>query len=989
MRPHRLRLSAFGPFAGTVEVDFDALGGGGVFLLHGETGAGKTTVLDALGFALYGRVPGERSKTRRFRSDHADAGCRTSVQVEVTVASRRLRITRSPEHTRPKRRGSGLTAEPAKLLLEELTSGGWEVLSTRLDEGSAEIADLMGMSAEQFFQVVLLPQNDFARFLRANSEDRGALLERLFGTNRFGRAEAWLAEQRRETSAAVAGAQSEIDLLSARLAQAAGGGDPAGPLDADQASGLLTATQLDTEAARTGVIARQAVADQAQAAAVATRELFDRQQRRRAALDRHRELEAAEPVLAALRAELSSAQRAAEVAAVLAEADRRSTARDATSRTERDARQRLRRVAEFGADVHVPPPVLAAAAARCRARSGRLDALHGVAETASGERAAAAVAGRDADRLASELATGVAALAALPAQRAAGQAALDAARAAQLQLPVEIAAAGALREAQADAGARCAARGEIRRLGEQLLDARERAVAEHQRALALREARVDGMIAELAAALEAGTPCPVCGSLSHPDPSEVRGTSVSRDQEEAAYATAESASRVVADVEAQIAGARATVAALSARLTAAGHDAEADQLAAVGGTQDSLVADLTRTAEAWRGAERAVADMDQASAQLSREQVSGTEQLRAAEAVMRGAQERASAAQQTLAAQLDGAPGLATAIADTEQAADWIAAAIAAVEAADRAAFEATGAEAAAAAAVTAAGFLDTGAAAAAHRSEQWREQARRRLESDAAQRVAVEGALSDPALSIRLEPPADVAAAELETVATAGALGDAQRRHSVAAERTAAVGSLVPRLLESLRRLAPLRARAGEARGLADLVSGLGGNELRMTLTSFVLAARLEEVAAAASERLLRMTSGRYTLAHTDLGRGGARAGLGLLVRDSWTGCERDTGTLSGGETFLASLALALGLADVVTEEAGGAPIEALFVDEGFGTLDEDTLDEVMDVLDGLRAGGRMVGLVSHVPELRQRLPSQVRVAKGRTGSELTLIGC
>ena len=158
------------------------------------------------------------------------------------------------------------------------------------------------------------------------------------------------------------------------------------------------------------------------------------------------------------------------------------------------------------------------------------------------------------------------------------------------------------------------------------------------------------------------------------------------------------------------------------------------------------------------------------------------------------------------------------------------------------------------------------------------------------------------------------------------------------------------------------------------------------MTLSSFVLAARLEEVAKAASERLLTMTAGRYSLVHTDARRGGGKAGLGLLACDAWTGVDRDTSTLSGGETFLASLALALGLADVVTAEAAGTPMEALFVDEGFGTLDEDTLDEVMNVLDGLREGGRIVGVVSHVAELRQRIPAQVHVRKGRRGSQVSV---
>ena len=190
----------------------------------------------------------------------------------------------------------------------------------------------------------------------------------------------------------------------------------------------------------------------------------------------------------------------------------------------------------------------------------------------------------------------------------------------------------------------------------------------------------------------------------------------------------------------------------------------------------------------------------------------------------------------------------------------------------------------------------------------------------------------------------------------------------------------------ERLDQLKPLAAGADEARTLADLAAGQGANTLRMTLSAFVLAARLEEVAAAASERLLAMTLGRYSLIHTDARRGAGRSGLGLLACDAWTGVDRDTSTLSGGETFLASLALALGLADVVTAESAGTRMEALFVDEGFGTLDEDTLDEVMNVLDGLRAGGRIVGIVSHVSELRQRIPAQVHVRKGRSGSHVAI---
>src|SRR5215469_9593903 len=221
MRPHRLRVQAFGAFAAAEEVGFDDLEG--LFLLHGETGAGKTTLLDAIAFALYGRVPGERGKAKRLRSDHAVPDVRTEVELEVTVGGRRLRIIRAPEWERPKKSGTGTTKVQSSVQLDEATgSGEWSNVSTRVNETDAEILDLMGMSAEQFFQVVLLPQGQFAQFLHSDAEARRKLLEKLFGTDRFRTVEEWLAERRRTTAADVAVAETQLGQLLARIAQVAG-----------------------------------------------------------------------------------------------------------------------------------------------------------------------------------------------------------------------------------------------------------------------------------------------------------------------------------------------------------------------------------------------------------------------------------------------------------------------------------------------------------------------------------------------------------------------------------------------------------------------------------------------------------------------------------------------------------------------------------------------------------------------------------------------
>jgi exonuclease SbcC len=225
-------------------------------------------------------------------------------------------------------------------------------------------------------------------------------------------------------------------------------------------------------------------------------------------------------------------------------------------------------------------------------------------------------------------------------------------------------------------------------------------------------------------------------------------------------------------------------------------------------------------------------------------------------------------------------------------------------------------------------------------------------------------------------------------------------RTESAAAERKAREAVLAAGLAEnSLRILGRIagdyadlaaagrepRDRAAMLTAVADTAKGGGDNTYRMSLNSYVLAARLEQVAVAASERLIGMSDGRYTLQHTDAKAArGAKSGLGLEVVDEWTGQRRDTATLSGGESFMASLALALGLADVVQHESGGVDIETLFVDEGFGSLDEQALEQVMDALESLRDGGRVVGLVSHVAEMKQRIGTQLQVVKGRSGSTL-----
>jgi exonuclease SbcC len=286
-------------------------------------------------------------------------------------------------------------------------------------------------------------------------------------------------------------------------------------------------------------------------------------------------------------------------------------------------------------------------------------------------------------------------------------------------------------------------------------------------------------------------------------------------------------------------------------------------------------------------------------------------------------------------------------------------------------------------AAARAGGLVDLAAVATAVRDDARRQELEDYCRGHDSELATVREQLADPQLA------AAVAGAAPDVAATAAAAAEQDERHlaAAAAVETAdrcvlALTRLVRELADVLAERVPLARRHGTVDRLSRLAEGKSAdNRLRMSLSAYVLAARLEQVAAAAGDRLERMSSGRFRLVHAaETSRG--RGGLQLRVTDAWTGVERDPATLSGGESFTASLALALGLADVVTAEAGGSTLETLFVDEGFGSLDDETLDDVMGVLDGLRDGGRVVGVVSHVADLRQRIPVQLRVRKDRTGS-------
>ncbi|WP_343948036.1 SMC family ATPase, partial [Nonomuraea longicatena] len=691
MRPHLLTLTAFGSFPATETVSFDALAGAGLFLVHGPTGAGKTTVLDALCFALFGKVANaQRDSARSLRCDHAPPGVGPSVTLEVTVRGRRLRIVRSPAWQRPKRRGSGFTEENAKVVVQEQAGSSWQGLTTRLDEAGDLIGGLLGMNADQFCQVAMLPQGDFARFLRAGGEDRRRLLERLFTVKVFTQAETWLAERRRLLGRECQEQRQRVDFALQRVEEAAGElsapdqeADPLG-----WAGALLGAARLSASAADERFLAADGELGRARAAHEAAAVLSGHQRRHAEARTLLRALDESAEERADLQAVLDDAARAATVLPLVTAARQRAETRAKTHLLALDALGRAAlRVPAPGPGVAVETSVRLEALERERraevallsdllteearlsvlrrdlgrveqeltgliaedestaARLADLPALieRAQAQVADARQAAARIPAAQAVRAtvadvletdrelaqraarlsasAAQHAVAEAAAEALPARLAEARARLSDVQALSAALPAAVAALDTARGVLEAARRRDALTGELATASRALTGLVDEAHRRREHWLDVRQARLDGMAAELARDLSDGTPCAVCGSAEHPNPASPAPSAPSPDDERAAEAAHEAAASRRESAERDIA---ALTSRLAIAVEAAGGVAAAESPGegpgeASGGVarDGSVAAAETVVGASVAEAEASVAEADAELARLS------------------------------------------------------------------------------------------------------------------------------------------------------------------------------------------------------------------------------------------------------------------------------------------------------------------------------------------------------------------------------------
>ena len=1086
---HNLEFEAFMAYPKRQEINFDTLNNAGVFLLNGPTGAGKTTILDAICYALYGETSSDRESAKLHSTYAAHSGTKPRVLLDVTLHGKRLRIDRTPAYNKPITRGARkgqMREESAKATLAELAPGAdpadekaWTPISSSVAEVNRTIAERTHLTKEQFLKVVLLPQGQFAQFLKSKPKERKELLKKMFPVEHYEQLFAALTEEAKTAQQDVAQdentqrgylerARAEMLALQALLdavdTDAEGtdteGSAVEGSVEAGEAPENLTAENVTAEtldawvaggverARKTSAREKQEQQRLTDEADQNTRLLAERAQlqadwreyeqlceRRTRLTERADEHKAQREELAQARAaaplHAQYAQVHAESQALTARQQEQAACASALDESGRALLTALRDE-ETAEDVTFPEETTFAALpslepaeqqTQLEALLDTLRALQKKDAQLTEEEAAAAALLKQANALEQDKSRAEKTLSDLTAQaeqlaeELSGYSTADEERTLAAHLVTEVqqkhdAAQQMQQKLDAASAAVAAAQKQSKRTATTEQKAQEKWQASAQQALAATEEFKNLQVLRLAQAssllareLKDGEPCAVCGSVEHPAPAQIAEGEqlVERADLDAAKEREDKAHKQARTHE--LAKDRATKA----------HQEASEALAAARTQYETLAA------QGECDVEQTAAQLQQAQTRLAQAQSRVTARdgvLVKVERVRVDLQKAQEALRTIEGAAVEAQTRHRDAAARCEAAAAQLAPARAAV------------------------GFAQRVEAVEGYRAAHQRlaravlllGQARERhaLAAAQAQRLLGESAFESAELmqaAVRTPERVDaleqaVAAYELEharllegfgreaivAVAARVAAGeqapdDLQGVRERVEQLRAAVHRLTLRegeresLLRSLQALrgeyAAFRAKTAQrydrAQMLANLAAAargdtLGGYEHQVDLVSYVLGAEFERILHSASLHLDRMSEGRYGMVFSDHRARGSRSGggLNLEITDTWTGEPREASSLSGGESFLASLSLALGLAEVVQANNGGIELDTLFIDEGFGTLDAETLDMVMGTIESLRDSGRTIGLISHVEEMKNRIPAQIVVEKGQNGSSV-----
>lgn len=979
MRPTELIISAFGPYAGEITLDMASLGDRGLYLITGDTGAGKTTLFDAIAFALYGNASGESRKPRMLRSKYASPDARTYVEMAFSYNGKEYTVRRNPEYMRAKQRGEGETREKPDAQLHmpdgRLVTGDKAV--------TAEVEGLLGLNREQFSQIAMLAQGSFSRLLSGRTEDRGIIFREIFRTKPYQLFQEKLKDRARGLYGLYADSRRSME---------------------QYAGGVITEGHSEELIRRWKEVPKESL----EALLEVLDQLIGADEARQQEKDKAMALVRDE--IAALGMELGKMQGDAAVCRDMAAAadvlrENMPVLEQAKDRYEREKERQADRDGLIGA------------VTRMEENLKTYDLYDALKESLGACR-------KETESLGNRLEQAALEEKQWRERNDIDEKTLETLRQAGEEYQAALTAGERLGEYSARIGLLAEELSEYGQEREKLEAARERyreADKERRRAEeAYRETYqsfLDNQAGILASRLTEGKPCPVCGSVTHPAPAQYpeEGKEAAKDKvdrlkaaagekDKAAARLSLEAGRLAGSLDARYDRMKqqidAEVATWKADWQQRIHQAEADAGALASETGDVRQGRMLFL-EQWEQM------MGQLNGQLERQAAAQKEKIkecRKRKEYKEAIEGRRALGRQSLEAASDRKQQAQRLLAESQAKERELESRLKEMECSlpyeNRKAAQAELAERKA--------FLEGLEKAFKEAEESYNRVSRRvadaqaRLEALGGQMAGTDAAGEDWAGE---EGPDTVPLAGMDFRTAMDCLEERmqenRKRQSGARERLAGLEQEKSRLhhrLETNRmareRIAQQKASMEEiqkewtwVKALSDTAAGEVGGKEKITLETYAQMAYFERIIARANTRFMVMSGGQYELKRCTEEDNRGKNGLGLNVIDHYNGTERSVKTLSGGESFQASLSLALGLSDEIQSAAGGIRLDTLFVDEGFGSLDEDTLNLAMKSLGDLAEGRRLVGIISHVGELKERIQHQIVVVKDKTGGSRAYI--
>ena len=913
MRPLKLTMCAFGPYAGKTVLDLDALGENGLYLITGDTGAGKTTIFDAITYALYGEPSGNNREASMLRSKYAAPETPTQVELEFSYAGKKYTITRNPKYERPKARGEGFTTQNADATLE-LPDGR---VITKDREATNAIEEIMGINRDQFVQISMIAQGDFLKLLHASTDDRIKIFRQIFKTEHY----QVLQEQLKRESGSL---NNQCEAERSSIRQYIDG------IDCDENDVL----SIDVRKAKDGLLPTGEVV-----------ELIERllAQDSSSASSVQAAIESADRQLEVINANLGKIEEY--------EKSQSSLENNKALLVEEQARQKAAQTAFDAAEKEKPKQEqLAAKKAQIEAEYARYDNLAALETQIKNEAKSISEKEKHLILAREKYEQDAAAFAALKsefeslANAGEGKVKLEHEREREVSRQAKLQELADVLEACDDL------HNELQQLQQEYKQAADISEQKTKTYEEMNRAFLDEQAGIIAESLQDGAPCPVCGSREHPHVATKSENAPTEAELKRAKNAADAANKTAEEKSSSCSTAKATLTAKKeeteklAKELMSNTSLEASA-AAIPAEQEVVAATITKLNASITAEEARISRRSEFSQTIPE-----------TEATLKTTQQQLSECATSLEAQK-------AALAEKEAQRESEKKALS---------FENK----------SAAEKEVRSAAAEIKKIKEAYVAAQKSLASSKEKIAGYQAAIKQ--LSEQLASGCTINK-EKETQEKAKL--EAQKATNTAASqklntRIATNTQILRNIRAKASNLEELEARYAWLKALSNTANGNISGKEKIMLETYIQMTYFDRIIARANTRFMVMTGGQYELKRRGQAENNkSQSGLDLDVIDHYNGTERSVKTLSGGESFKASLSLALGLSDEIQASAGGVKLDTMFVDEGFGSLDEESLDQAMNALIGLSQGNRLVGIISHVGQLKERIDKQIVVTKEKSG--------